>query len=112
MKFQKGMAKPEGSGRQKGTPNKKTVMKTAEVLADRDLNPTVEILKIIEELTTPSAKLQAWELLLSYTQAKPKDIEPNSSDGDESTDPLEQFTDEELLALRDKVRVIKPPEAV
>ncbi len=80
MKFQKGSPKPAGSGRKKGTPNKKYFPGVEEFLASRGVNPIEEILKLIPTLPVDE-KLSAWKTLASYTFAKPS--------GDDGLPPLD-----------------------
>lgn len=87
MKFEKGQPKPESSGRKKGTPNKKKIVKVADLLAEQNINPAEKILNIIPTLD-PEDQVKAWLDLLSYCEAKPKDQGPDG-DGDDDNDPDE-----------------------
>lgn len=89
------MPKPEGSGRKPGSKNKKTVMRTKEVLAELDVNPTTEILKLMEYLE-PADQLKAWTTLLGYTEPKPKE-EPADDSNDESPDELRDVSNSTLI---------------
>jgi hypothetical protein len=80
--FIKGTKKIPGSGRKKGSKNKKTIARVADKLADKSLDPTEEILKIIPTLE-PKDQVNAWLDLLSYTQPKPKEIEVPEEIADE-----------------------------
>jgi hypothetical protein len=75
MKFQKGMPKPETSGRKPGSKNKKTILRVEEVLSENEVNPTEEILAIIPILD-PNEQLKAWGMLLAYIQGKPSNGTP------------------------------------
>lgn len=96
MGFIKGQDKPPGSGRQKGTPNKKTVIKVSDYLGEAGVNPTEEILKIINE-TAPvlnaegvkiadqyilksAERAKLWLELLSFCHAKPKELTLKSAE--------------------------------
>lgn len=114
MKFQKGMPRPANAGRKKGSLNKKKIPKVSDFLANKDLNPAEEILKILEEdKELPEKKqkisklgqIDIWLDLLSYCQGKPKDEAEPSGDDDEP-DALDELSDEQLL------RLVKPNEAM
>jgi hypothetical protein len=102
MRFEKGHPKPQTSGRKKGTPNKKKILKVADVLADQNIDPTKKILNIIPTLE-PEDQVKAWLDLLSYCQAKPKDSEP---DGDDDNDPdeLDEVPTDNILEIYRKAK--------
>lgn len=109
MGFKKGDPKPPGSGRKKGTPNKKKLLKVVDILAEKDLNPVVEILKLMNSLDSkgkpalsPSMKITAWFDLLSYCQAKPKEVEAEK-------DPLNP-EDYEEVSSADLLKLVKKPD--
>lgn len=109
MGFQKGQPRPPNAGRKKGSKNKKKVARVADYLAERDINPAMEILALIQgkdeegkDLLTPFAKAQAWFDLLAYCQAKPKEVESDGDAADDDSDLLETFenvTDATLLKI-------------
>jgi hypothetical protein len=70
--FQKGQPRPPTAGRKKGTPNKATLLKVEEVLAQKGINPVEEILALIPDLP-PVAQAKTWLELLQYTQAKKRE---------------------------------------
>jgi hypothetical protein len=70
--FVKGMGKPPGSGRKKGTPNKTKLLRVADFLAEKSLNPVDEIMALMPDMR-PEAQAKVWLELLSYCQAKPKE---------------------------------------
>lgn len=99
--FVKGQAKPANSGRQKGTPNKKRLKRVAEALAEKDLDPIDKILAEIPFLE-PRYKVQTWLEILSYCQAKPKDLEPagdETQEGEDLKEQLKEVSDAKLIAL-------------
>ncbi len=105
--FQKGVPRPPNSGRKKGSKNIKKVLKVADFLAQNDLNPAEEILKLInakdpkddeKSLLGPSVRLTAWLDLLSYCQAKPKAVEDNDND-EVDPDDFDELTSADLLKL-------------
>lgn len=110
--FIKGMPRPSNSGRQKGSQNKKRVIKVAELLAERDINPAQKIVEIIEwaekgEITgindikkylTAKERADIWLDLLSYCEAKPKAIESLYDDGFNSEN-FEDVSSEDLLKI-------------
>lgn len=118
MGFQKGDSKPPGSGRQKGTSNKKTVAKVSDYLGDQGINPAEEILKIINEkkktlddkgevigetfVLGSQVRADLWLELLSFCHAKPKTLEIKSSD------PNEDLSEFDNVATEDLMKAIKP----
>ncbi len=114
MGFLKGHPRPEGSGRQKGTPNKKTVAKVSDYLGEQGVNPAEEVLKIINEkkmVTTreglqqeefalsSAARADLWLELLSFCHAKPKTLEIKQSDPDVDTSEFDDVSSEALLQV-------------
>ncbi|HEY8270749.1 MAG TPA: hypothetical protein VIG33_07650 [Pseudobdellovibrionaceae bacterium] len=93
--FAKGMKKVEGSGRKPGTPNKKSLLRVEEVLAEKNVNPTEEILAIIPSLD-PNEQVRAWGMLLSYIQPKPASGGVGKSDSSDDTNIL---TIEDVLEM-------------
>lgn len=79
--FKKGQPRHPDAGRKAGSPNKKRVAKVSDYLAEKDINPTAEILKLIPHMDYPDAA-KAWLDLLSYTQAKPKEETETGNDND------------------------------
>ena len=96
MKFQRGAPRPINSGRKKGSKNKRKVAKVADYLAEREINPAAEILRIIPSLDEKD-QVSTWLDLLSYCQAKPKDegIDTGALDPSE----FEGVSNAELLQL-------------
>lgn len=78
MAFQKGMKRPEGAGRQPGSPNKKSLLKADQVLAMHDLNPTAELLKLIPGMDLEQ-KIRVWCFLVTYSQAKPTEAKEDDT---------------------------------
>lgn len=98
MKFQKGQSKPAGSGRKAGVPNKRKLQKASELLAEADLHPiqaVVDLIRLGDMRDKERADL--WMQLFSYCEAKPKESDGGTGDGDES--PLESLGEEDLLKL-------------
>jgi hypothetical protein len=92
------MPRPPNSGRKKGSKNIRKVAKVSDILAERGLNPAEEILRILEqEDLKPSEQIDAWLDLLSYCQAKPKEVEEDFDDGPD--EDLEDTPKEQLLKL-------------
>lgn len=98
MKFQKGQPKLPGSGRKKGTPNKRRISKVGEVLAEHDMNPASEIIKEIALMDEPKDRANAWIDLLAYCEAKPKTVEENDDD-DFNPEDFKDISTEELLRI-------------
>jgi hypothetical protein len=61
MAFEKGHQKY--GGRKKGTPNKKTILRVEEVLAERGVHPVVEILKLLPNMPASDAAKTLIDLL-------------------------------------------------
>lgn len=59
---------PAKRGRPKGSKDIKTLLKAEVVLAEKGINPTEEILKLIPQLETAQQKIEAWQFLLKYCQ--------------------------------------------
>lgn len=107
MKFQKGQPRPANAGRKKGSLNKKKIPKVSDFLSQKDLNPTEEILKIMAEdaklakkdrKISKLAQIDIWLDLLSYCQARPKEL-PEDLGEDEFSEELEATPTETLLKL-------------
>lgn len=107
MAFVKGQPRPPNAGRKKGSKNKKKVARVADYLADQNINPAEEILALIhgkdkdgEPFLTPYAKVQAWMDLLSYCQAKPKEIEIDADDDDSDLEEaISEAASSKLLSI-------------
>lgn len=99
MAFKKGEPRPANAGRKKGSLNRKTIARVADVLAEKDINPTEKILELIQKgHLEPRDEVKAWLELLSYTQAKPKPTE----EGDENSGPSDRpLTPEDILDIVD-----------
>ncbi|WP_413581091.1 hypothetical protein [Bdellovibrio sp. HCB288] len=99
MPFIKGMPRPPNAGRKKGSPNKRTTMKVLEVLTEREVNPTEKILDLIP-LLDPQDQLRAWCFLISYSQAKPNEIEaPKGAVDDGVIEQMKDVSDANLIKL-------------
>lgn len=100
MAFTKGQPKPLNSGRKLGVKNKKRIIKAADVLASKDINPVEEMLKLMPELS-PRDQIETWKFLLSYIEAKPKDssIEDENSNQELNVEDLKEVNPEELLKI-------------
>lgn len=113
MAFLKGQPKPEGSGRQKGTPNRKTVAKVSDYLGEQGINPAEEILTIINEkkvvtdhitnlqreefVLGSGARADLWLELLSFCHAKPKSLEIKKADNSEDFPEFDEVPTEDLM---------------
>lgn len=98
MGFQKGQPRPPNAGRKPGSKNKKKIFNTSEILANKDINPTEEILKLIPEMNVRE-KVEAWKYLHSFTEAKPRMPEAQVEESESSIDKLEDIDTENLIAL-------------
>lgn len=84
-------------GRKKGTPNKKKVLKVADVLAEKGINPVEKILEQLPYLD-PKDQVKAWLELQSYTEAKPREVEVDPPEADDE-DAVKKATTAELLSI-------------
>lgn len=110
--FEKGQPRPANAGRKKGSKNIKRIPKVADYLADKGINPAEEILRILEEDAKkdeadrkigPFGRIEIMLDLLSYCQAKPKEID-DVIDDDESV--FDDLSEDELLKIRE-LRLVK-----
>lgn len=92
-------------GRKKGSKNKLNYKKVIDVLLEKGLNPTEEILKLIPELEI-SEQVKTWLFLLTYTQARPpvEDVKTVNALSD-LAEKMQQYSDDDLE------RLIKEPKA-
>lgn len=57
-------------GRAKGTPNKKTLLRAAAVLADKGISPADKLSEIADSPETPlDTRISLWKFLQSYVEA-------------------------------------------
>ena len=69
MAFEKGHKKI--SGRQKGTPNNKTIVKADEILLDLNVNPLQRLIELAEsDKTTVDQKISCYKEDAKYTYPK------------------------------------------
>lgn len=105
MAFEKGQPRHPNAGRKKGTPNKKKLVKAADILAEKDINPASEILKLINTGTLePKDELKAWSELLSYCQAKPKETEPDGDPDGGDPDDFDEIPTDNILEIYRKAK--------
>lgn len=102
-----------------GVPNKKTVAKVSEYLAEQNVNPAEEVLKIINEkkivhdsktnlqkeefALAAQARADLWLELLSFCHAKPKVLEINPVKDDFDENEFHNVKTEDLM------KVLKSP---
>lgn len=73
-KFQPGQPKPPNSGRQTGVGNKRKFKKVSQWVAENGIDPVQKILEVINRGgLKDKEEVDAWALILSYCQGKPKD---------------------------------------
>lgn len=96
----KGIAKVPGSGRKKGSVNKRTLLRVDEVLSARGLNPVEEILKLMPDLP-PVEQARQWHEILKYVQPimKAIEVDPKAFQPDPEPSPAEDVSTDTLLAL-------------
>lgn len=81
--------KQKTGGRTKGTPNKRQGFSVASLLADKNIDPIEEIMKLmLSGELRPNEQLRAWLELLQYCDAKRKAIEVDLPESDKTTDEL------------------------
>ena len=74
MTFENGHEKL--GGRQKGTPNKKTLIKADDLLLELDINPIQRLIEIAEsDLTSIDQKINCYKEIAKYTYPKFKSQE-------------------------------------
>lgn len=74
MAFENGHEKL--GGRQKGTPNKKTLIKADDLLLELDVNPIQRLIEIAEsDLTSIDQKINCYKTIAQYTYPKFKSQE-------------------------------------
>jgi hypothetical protein len=74
MPFENGHEKL--GGRQKGTPNKKTLIKADELLLQLDINPIQKLIELAEsDLTSIDQKINCYKEIAKYTYPKLKSQE-------------------------------------
>lgn len=96
----KGMSpwQPGQSGNPAGRP-RKLLHRVDEILSKAGLHPVTELLKLLDELK-PRDKAEIWLQLLSYVQAKPKELV--LSDEETARMALENLSDDELVKMAEK----------
>lgn len=97
--FQKGVPRPAGAGRKKGTPNKKTLARVDSYLIEQGINPVQRAIEAIKFLD-PKDEFRAWMDIIAYCQAKPKELPDDRHDDESDEELLSQFenvTDAVLL---------------
>jgi len=73
MAFEKGMPRPPGSGRKKGSKNKPKPKGVYEFLAEHNIEPIAHLLKLVKDGDMQDKdRARIWMELLSYVYAKPK----------------------------------------
>ena len=99
--FVKGNKKPANSGRKKGTPNKKSIARVADILFDKNINPVEKILSEVRYLT-PKEQIDVWLDLLTWCEPKPKaqevPLEPPVDDS-EIKEELKEVSSENIIAF-------------
>lgn len=73
-KFKKGDPKPPNSGRKKGVPNIKVLLKAENLLTSLDKHPLAEIMKLIPKLSE-TEQVAAWLEIYKYVEPQKKSIE-------------------------------------
>lgn len=83
MPFENGHEKV--GGRKPGSPNKKTLLRAAFVLADMGISPTERLVEIADDPQTPiPERVELWKFLQSYVEApqvKPTEVAAETPEG-------------------------------
>ncbi len=59
-----------GAGRPKGSPNKKTILRAAFVLAEKGISPVEKLIEIADDGSTPvPTRIELWKFLHSFVEA-------------------------------------------
>ncbi len=96
-------------GRKAGTPNKKTLLRAAAVLADKGLSPTDELVKIAQDDATPvETRISLWKFLQSFVEAPQNVAPPVSPDSPEGSVENARKIAEHLTALSRPLEPTKP----
>ena len=74
MPFEKGG--PGGPGRPPGAKNLKTYMRAAQVLAEADRHPILELIKLADESKDVDFKRSMWLTIMSYAEVPQRDPVP------------------------------------
>lgn len=108
--FKAGQVKTPGSGRKRGTGNKRLVRRLEEVLAEHGIDPAQKVLDVLAETVMTDAgdvvpaisaakRLEGWLEILSYCQAKPKAVEVKEDELD-----LDDFAEVQTAQLLELVK--------
>lgn len=96
----RGQGKTPGSGRKKGSLNKKTLLRVDEVLERHGTHPIDEIIALMPELM-PHERVRTWLELMKYLQPvlRPLEVDPKDYQPEVEPSPAESESTESLLAL-------------
>lgn len=101
--FVKGQPRIPGSGRAKGTPNKKTQV-LVEILEAKDFNVPAKLIELVNGgLLLPKEQADVLLELMQYVYPKRKAVEMTGADG-EPLQVVAPRTTEELIAISRAVR--------
>ena len=73
--FQKGKS-GNPTGRPKGVKNAKTLLRTAEILLEKNRHPITELIGIADQTTDLELKYKIWADINKYVDSPPKDLKP------------------------------------
>lgn len=102
MPFKPGQSKPAGSGRAKGTKNKKKVVKITDFIAEREINLPDRILSTIDSIQDPAVKAKLLIEYYKFIDAPLKDkslTDESEQTATETQDEAQELSDEQLIAL-------------
>lgn len=97
--FKKGDSKPVNSGRKKGSLNKKTLLSSAVVLANRGINPTDKLIELIPSLE-PKERAAVWKFLAALSEPKKSVADSLDSPTNPQTVPESVVSTAQLLLLK------------
>lgn len=92
MKFEKGQPKPPDSGRKKGVPNKKKIIKVSDFILNENKDIAKEIYDVIQTIQDPVAKCKALFDFYKFVDAPVKEKEV-----EQEADPTESIITSDIL---------------
>lgn len=96
-------------GRQKGTPNKKTILRAAAVLAANGISPTEKLIEIADNEETPIAtRVELWKFLQTYVEAPQTIAVAPAPDSPEESVERAKMMAERLSRLSEPLEPSKP----
>ncbi len=92
----RGIEKVAGSGRKKGTPNKRSIFSVQDWIEKNNIDLLGDLYREIQAIKSPDAKAKAYFQLLEYCDAKRKAIDPVE---DEMDGEIAKMSTQELFKI-------------